>query len=82
MCLQWYFYQANEKQTRTTLKNINFVLLRGRKGGWGRLFQILSLWQGVNSKRGAYFKLGANSSTVRPLLSGHPRDFNNWPLAV
>ena len=27
MCSHGYFYRGNEKQTRMTLKNINFVLL-------------------------------------------------------
>ena len=31
-------------------------------GGGGRLLQILNLRRGANSKRGAYLKLGANSS--------------------
>ena len=31
MCSYGYFYQGNAKQTRTTLKNINFVLLRMSK---------------------------------------------------
>ena len=85
MCSHGYFYQENKKQARTTVKNINLVLLRmshslkvpyasrisyrvlnlvfsrGRGGG-GRLFHILSLRKCANSKRGAYLKLGANSS--------------------
>ena len=77
MCSHGYFYQGNEKQTCTTLKNINLVLLQMSHSfnvpytshicygiepsffsgeGGGHLFQILSL------KRGAYLKLGANSS--------------------
>ena len=28
MCSHGYFYQENKKQTRTTVKNINLVLLR------------------------------------------------------
>ena len=43
-----------------------FFLGGGGGGGalfeGGCLFQILSLRRGVNSKRGAYLKLGANSS--------------------
>ena len=84
MCSHGYFYQENKKQTRTTVKNINLVLLRMSHslkvpytspisyrvlnlafflGGEGkRLFQILSLRRGANSKRGAYLKVGANSS--------------------
>ena len=71
-------------KARTTLKTVNFVLLRMSHslkvpytspisyrvlnlafflGGEGkRLFQILSLRRGANSKRGAYLKEGANSS--------------------
>lgn len=78
-------YRGNEEQTRSTLKNSNFELLRmshslkvpymsrilsrfSLRGGRGRLFeggclfQILSHRRGTNSKRGAYLKLGANSS--------------------
>ena len=86
MCSHGYFYQENKKQTRTTVKNINLVLLRmshslkvpytsrisyrvlnlvfsrGRGGGKGRLFHILSLRKCANSKRGAYLKFGAISS--------------------
>ena len=83
MCSHGHFYRGNEKQTRTTLKTINFVLLRMlhslkvpytsrityrvmnlvfSRGKRGRLFQILSLRRGANSKRGGYLKLGANLS--------------------
>ena len=59
-----------------TVKNINFVLVQmshslkvpytssiffGGRGG-GCFFQILSLQRSANSKRGAYLKLGTNTS--------------------
>ena len=43
---------------RTEYRNSFFI----GGGGGGRLLQILSLRRGANSKRGAYLKLGANSS--------------------
>ena len=49
------------------------IFSRGRGGG-GRLFegghllQILSLRRGTNSKRGAYLKLGTNSSIYGTFL--------------
>ena len=72
MCSHGYFYQGNKKQTRAALKGhycLYYLLDRIRLvyrteyrnsfflgGGGGRLLQILSL------RRGAYLKLGANSS--------------------
>ena len=49
------------------VQNTEIHLPRGRwgrsfEGVGGRLLQVLSLRRGANSKRGAYLKLGANSS--------------------
>ena len=62
-----YFHRGNEKQTRKTSHSLrvpytsrisyrvlNLVFFSGKRRG--RLFQILSLKKGVNSKRGAYLK--------------------------
>ena len=42
--------------------DLTLIFSRGRSRGGGRLLQILSLRRGANSKRGAYLKLGVNSS--------------------
>ena len=45
-----------------------FALQNGGGRVGARLLQILSLRRGANSKRGAYLKLGANSSIYVGLL--------------
>ena len=58
--------KAMEKRPGDEVGVVNLVFSRGRGEGClfegGRLFQILSLRRGANSKRGAYLKLSANSS--------------------
>ena len=48
---------------RTEYQNSFFLVGEGEALIWrGHLLQILRLRRGTNSKRGAYLKLGANSS--------------------
>ena len=44
----------------------------GRGRGRGALITTFELGRGANSKRGAYLKLGANSSIYGVLISGSP----------
>ena len=61
-----HFIKRTVYRTRISYCVPKLIFSRGRGGGaliWrGRLLQILSLRRGANSKRGAYLKLGANSS--------------------
>ena len=65
--------------SRISHRVLNLVFFFGGGAGaltWrGRLFQILSLRRGANSKRGAYLKLGANSS-IYGKLYGDRLHFN------
>ena len=91
MCSHGYLYRGNEKQTCTILKNINFVLLQTSHSLKVPYTSLISYWvpnlaypnfnlrRGANSKRGAYLKLGANSSIygffTLPLF--YSEDFGN-----
>ena len=44
---------------------------------------LVQYWPNYNAKLEDFVKLGVFfHNTVRPQLSGHPRDFEKWPLKV
>ena len=61
--------------SRISYRVPKLIFSRGRGEGrlfeGGRLLQILSLRRGANSKRGAYLKLGANSSIYGKTLGSY-----------
>ena len=66
---------------RTEYRTSFFLGGGGRLFEGTRLFQILSLRRSANSKRGAYLKLGANSSIYGTLIADTISVMIHWQLS-